>query len=347
MSNTYFLELGKAGFVIAKDMCKIKAGESVLITADSETDFEPVKAVAQAAEALGAKVMIALCSTPDGYGKVADLRMPDCLNAAIPECDVWVEFNKQWLLYSSAWTKAMEKGRTRYLFLGGLDSAQITRTIAKLDMKLQADFQNKLVEITRKSKFMQVTTPAGTDISFENDWTRPMLNELDAATPGAHFLTGQMGWAPVEETINGTIVYDGSFSGGGEAELGVLKEPIRLTIEKGRIVKIDGGEEAKFVAQWLKGLNDDRMYNMAHISYGFNPGSKLCGLCTEDERVWGCTEWGIGYQGPMFCGSHGDAASHADGICLNSTIIADGVKITDNGKIVHPELAPIAKAIGK
>jgi len=347
MPDMYSLELGKAGYVIAKDMCKIKPGESVLITVDSITDFTPAEAVAQAAEALGAKVMVAWHSTPAGYGKVADARMSESLKAAIPAADVWVEFNSQWLLYSSSWIEAMSNGKTRYLFLGGLDRVQVTRCIANLNLDLQGQFQYKVVELTRKAKKIRITTPGGTDISFENDKTRPILNELDAATPGAHFLIGQMGWAPIENTINGKIVFDGSFSGGGEAELGILKNPVQLTIEAGKIVKIEGKEEAKFISRWMAELNDERMYNLAHISYGFNPGSKLSGLCTEDERVWGSTEWGIGYQGPMFGGALGDAATHADGICLNSTIWLEHEKLTENGKVVHPELVDIARQMGK
>ncbi len=347
MDTTYALEMGRAGYIIAHDMCRIQQDESVLITIDSISDTAPAMAVAQAAEALGAKVMLIWHSTPHGYAKVAEARMADGLKAAIPESDVWVEFNTQWLLYSTPWTTAMLNGRTRYLFLGGLDRERVFRCIANLDMDLQAKFQNTLVGLTRKAKRMHITTSAGTDVTFENDQTRPILNELDAATPGAHFLTGQMGWAPIETSINGTIVFDGSFSGGGDAELGVLKSPVHLTIEAGVITDVQGGEEAKRIADWLASFNDSRMYNLAHISYGFNPGSQLTGLCTEDERVWGCTEWGIGYQGPMFGGSLGDAPTHADGICLNSTIIADGVHFTENGKVIHPDLAPIAREIGK
>ena len=195
--DRFALEMGRAGYVIAKDMCKIQPGESVLITIDSVSDTAPAIAVAQAAEALGGKVMLVWHSTPYGYGKVAESRMADGLKAAIPESDVWVEFNTQWLLYSVPWTTAMLNGRTRYLFLGGLTSEQVTRCIANLNMKLQADFQNTLVMLTAKAKHMRVTTPAGTDVEFNNDRSRPILNELDAATPGAHFLTGQMGWAPI------------------------------------------------------------------------------------------------------------------------------------------------------
>jgi len=289
--------------------------------------------------------MVAWHSTPDGYGKVADKRLPEPLKAGLPTTDVWVEFNTQWLLYSTPWIETMANGKTRYLFLGGLDRARIARCIAGLDLELQSQFQNKVVELTGRAKRMRITTQSGTDITFENDQSRPILNELDAATPGAHFLIGQIGWAPIEHTINGSIVFDGSFSGGGEAELGILKNPIELIVKEGKIVDIKGKEEAKFIAKWLSEFNDPMMYHMAHISYGFNPGAVLSGLCTEDERVWGSTEWGIGYQGPMFEGGLGDAATHADGICLNSTVWLNDEKLTDDGKVVHPELTELADKI--
>ncbi len=347
MPEMFELELGKAGYVIVFEMCRIKKGESVIITVDSVMDFKPVVEVAKVAEAAGGKVLVAYHSTPSGYGKVADPQLPESLKKGIPAADVWIEFNNQWLLYSTPWIEAMSNGRTRYLFLGGLDPERITRCIAKLDMDLQEKFQNKVVELTHKAKKMRVTTPAGTDITFENVAERPITNEIRADAPGPHFLVGQIGWAPKEESINGIIVFDGSFSGGGEADLGILAHPIELVIKKGRIVEVNGQEEAKILRNWLKKLDDPNMYNLAHICYGFNPGAVLTGLCTEDERVWGSTEWGNGYQGPMFEGSLGDAISHADGICLNSTVLLDDELLTKEGKVVHPELVEIAKAIGK
>ena len=348
MPRKYSLELAKAAYIIANDMCKIRPGESVLITVDSVTDIAPVEAIAQVAEALGAKVMIAWHSTPNGYGKVAEERMSESLKVAIPAADVWIEFNNQWLLYSTPWLEAMSNNKTRYLVFGSLDRSQITRCIVNLDMDLQRQFQNKFTDLVANTTKMRITSPSGTDIYFDNDPNRPILNELCmAAVPGAYFLIGQIGWAPIENTINGTIVFDGSFSGGGDAELGILKNPIELTIKEGRIAEVKGKDEARFVDRWLASFNDTKMYHLAHISCGFNPGAKLCGMCTEDERIWGATEWGIGFQGPMFKGGLGDAATHADGICLNSSIWIENEKLTENGKVVHPMLLPIARALGK
>jgi leucyl aminopeptidase (aminopeptidase T) len=347
MPEMFELELGKAGHVVVNEMCRVKKGESVIITVDSVMDMKPVMEVAKSAEAAGGKVLVAYHSTPRGYGKVADPQLPESLKKAIPAADVWVEFNNQWLLYSTPWIEAMSNGKTRYLFLGGLDPERITRCIARLDMDLQEKFQNKVVELTHNASKMRVTTPAGTDISFENVKKRPITNELRADRPGPHFLVGQIGWAPKEESIEGVIVYDGSFSGGGEADLGILSHPIEWVIRKGRITEIKGQEEAKVVENWLKKLDDPGMYNLAHICYGFNPGAVLTGLCTEDERVWGSTEWGNGYQGPMFEGSLPEAVSHADGICLNSTVWLDGELLVKEGKVVHPDLVELSKAMGK
>jgi leucyl aminopeptidase (aminopeptidase T) len=341
------LELGKAAYKVINKLCKVKPRESILITVDGPEEWRVAEEIAKAAEAAEAKVMVAWHSTPPGYGKVGDPYLPDPLKVAIPNTDVWIELNNQWLLYSSPWDEAMRTGRVRYLFLGGLNADQVVRCIGKVDIETQAKFQSLLVEMTRKARKMRITTPAGNDVSFENDPTRPVTNELFADTPGPHFLLGQIGWAPIEETINGTIVFDGSFSGGGEADLGVLKEPIKLIVKKGKIEDIQGGREADFVKKWLKKLDDPNMYCAAHVCYGFNPGAKLSGLCTEDERVWGSTEWGFGHQGPMFKGKGISAVSHFDGICLNSSVWLDGEQIIDKGRVIHPELSELARKLGK
>jgi len=342
------LELAKSADILVRELLKLKAGESLLITFDTETDRRAPLATARAAQAVDAKVAMLWHTAPPGYGKIADPYLPDSLKAAIPNCDVRVEFNYEWLLYSTPWEEAIETNRVRYLCLVGMDVPVMVRCIGKVDWPALKEFQEKISDMTQKARKMKVTTPAGTDLAFENGADRPVLCETGyAETPGAHFLGGQIGWAPIEETINGTIVFDGSFSGGGDANLGILKDPIVLTIEKGKIVGIEGGKEAKFVEAWLKSFNDPNMYNMAHICYGFNPGAKLTGVCLEDERVWGCTEWGIGYQGPMMKGKAGPAATHADGICLDSSVWLDGAQVLEEGKAVHPKLTGLSKRLGK
>jgi len=348
MPSDQEMELASTAYKVVRDLCNLQPGEDLLITVDSAGPWRVAEETAKAGAALGAKVMVAWHSTPPGYGRAADPYLPDSLHAAIPKTDVWVEYNYQWLLYGKAWEEALaDAKRVRYLFLGGLSVDQIIRTVGKVDLRLQKEFQDRLVEMTAKATAMRITTPAGTDVTFENVPGRPVTNEGWATAVGPHFLLGQIAWAPLEESINGTIVFDGSFSGGGEADLGVLKQPITFRMKDGRWHDISGGAEAAFVRGWFERLGDEAMHNVAHVCYGFNPGARLSGLCTEDERVWGSTEWGFGYQGPFFNGNAGPAATHVDAICLNSSVWLDGSHVIDEGKLVEPRLAELAHRMGK
>lgn len=341
------LELFKAAYKTVREILRIKEGENLLITIDSISDFRVAEEMAKAGEALGAKVMVAWHTTPKGYGKATDPYLPRPLIAACPEADAWIELNNQWLLYGTPWQNAVTNGRTRNLMLGGLSTDQLIRCIGEVDIDAQIAFQEKIVEITKKAKSVRMTNKAGTEVEFENDPIRPFANEHIAETPGGHFLTGQIGWAPKEETINGRLVFDGAISGGGEADIGMVSEPVVYEVVKGRIKEICGAREADIVRRWFEKLNDPNMYIAAHVCYGFNPNARLGFSTTEDERVWGCTEWGFGYQGPMYSGGEPRvAASHIDGICLESSVTCDGKPVTKDGEVVHPELIDLAKACG-
>jgi len=69
-----------------------------------------------------------------------------------------------------------------------------------------------MVNLWKKSKKCHIASSIGTDISFEFQ-NRPVLIKDGAATePGeVEFFPGMcVAIAPVEETINGTIVVDGN-----------------------------------------------------------------------------------------------------------------------------------------
>lgn len=348
MAQYLDMELTKTAYKLLHEMVKVEKGESVLVTTDSVSEFRVAEEIAKMADALGAKSMLAWHSTPKGYGAVTMDYLPDPLKAAASETDVWIELNDQWLLYSPIWDKAVTNGRTRQVMLGGLGIERIVRNIGLVDLEVQKAYQDKLTELTKNAKKVRIVNKAGTDVTFENDPNRPINNEIDYSKPGAHFLIGQIGWAPKEETINGKITFDGALSGGGDLHFGVLDESITYIVEKGRIVAFEGGKKAKQVEEFFNSLDDPNMYIAAHVCYGCNPNAKLEGVTTEDERIWGSTEWGFGHQGPNYSGNEPRIAkSHVDGISLECSVWLDDVQIWDEGKNVHPELKSLAKRLGK
>jgi len=344
VSKGFEIEVVHAAYKLVKEIIKVSKGDEVVITADTSSDWRVVEAAAGAVKIAGGKPMVVWYPTPPGVGKAADPHIPlRGLTAVLSSADVWIEFNKAWLLYSTPYEEAMRKGKVKYLCLVGMDAEMMVRTIGRVDVALLYEFQRRLAEVTRRAKRMRVVTPAGTDVVFENDPERPVLVEGEVAGPGEYMLFGQVDWAPIEESISGTIVFDGSVW--PPEELGVLEEPIELRVEGGRVVEVKGGREARVFENWLKGFNDPKMFNVAHLSYGCNPGARLTGNILEDERVWGVVEWGLGSQSMTFKGKLGLASSHTDGICMDPTVWADGDKVLDRGEYVHPELRELAKKL--
>lgn len=347
MAKLYEYELGKAADVLMWDMFELKPGETIVITADTESDERVVNAAALSAFAVGAKPMVIWLASPLGVGKAADPMLPvEALTAVLCEADAWVEFNNKWLLYSTPFEVAMEKNkRLRYLCLVGMDVDMMVRVIGRVDKQVLSEFLHKATDLTERAKHVRITTPAGTNLEFDNEPGQSFTcDDGTASEPGMHMLAGQIGWVPRLESINGTLVFDGSL----DPPAGLLKQPVVLKIEEGRIVDIQGGEQALQFKAWLESFDDPNMFRLAHVCYGFNPGAKLTGNILEDERVWGSTEWGMGYLSPVDALPEGiQAKSHCDGICLNSTVWLDGEKILDEGGVVHPELKRLEEKLRK
>lgn len=338
----YEFELGKAADILTNDMLGIKPGETVVITADTESNEDVVNATAASVYGLGAKSMVIWLAAPDGVGKAADPKLPvEALGAVLTKTDVWIEYNNKWLLYSTPFEIAIENNKKlRYINLVGMNPGMLVRTIGKVDIKLLSRLLHNIADMNRKVKKIHVTTPAGTNISFETDTTHVVSCDAgEAYEPGGvYMLPGQINVVPRFGSINGTLVFDGSLV----PPCGLLKEPIILKIEDGIIKDIKGGKQAMEFEKWLKSFGDENMFRIAHMAYGLNPGANLTGDIVEDERVWGCTEWGIGYVSPLDAEPGIDAKSHCDGICLNATVWLDDETLLKDGRIVHPNLVEIA-----
>ncbi len=343
----YEYELGRASKILVEELFKIKPGETFVITADTESDKRVVDATARATFAAGGKPMVIWLASPLGVGKAADAMLPtEALAGALKGADAWIEYNNEWLLYSTPFDIAMaENPKLRYQNACGMTVDMMVRLIGRVDFPVLEKFMTRLIELTMNAKHVKVTTPAGCDLEFDHvPGRKPTLEVGYADTPGAHMQPGQIAWSPDLDSINGVLVFDGSLV---PPFVGVLKEPVVLHIKKGSIVKLEGGKEALEYEQWLKNFNHPQMLRLAHISYGVHPNARLSGDIVEDERIWGATEWGIGNVGPFLVPGGISGPSHSDGICLNSSMWLDGLQILDKGRFIEPSLKELAKKLGK
>lgn len=346
MSYLYEYELGKAADVLVRELFKLKEGETFVITADTMSDKRVVDATARAAFSAGAKPMVIWTCTPPGTGRMTDAFLPsEAIRGALLQADAWVEFNVMYFLYSETHETVMKNNdKMRFLGLPAMHVDVFVRLFARVDHQLLAEFMEKVTEMTRKAKHVRLTTPAGQDVEFDNDPRYPIICERGYAdVPGTHMLAGQIAWSPDFDTVNGVIVFDGSLV----PQIGIVGEPVKVYVERGTVQRIEGGREAKAWENLLRSFNHPQMLKVAHVCYGFHPGAKLTGQLGEDERIWGCTQWGLGAVGSFLAPPDGIAGpSHTDGVSLNTSVWLDGKQITDCGRLLDPDLIEMAGKLG-
>jgi len=344
--SVYEFELGLAAERVVRDLFRLQPGETFVITGDTESDLAVINATARAAFAAGAKPMVVLHAAPLGVGKAADPMLPlEPLAAALSAADAWVEYNNQWLLYSTPYDIAFQKNKKlRHLNLVGMNAGMIVRCIGRVDFAALEAFQREFSSLLTRTRHVRITTPAGGDIEFDHRSDIPIRCRMGYAhRPGSEMLAGQISSTPHFDSIHGTIAFDGSLV----PPCGRLEAPIHLTIEKGTIVGIQGGPQAQEFAHWLDAFRHPQMRRLAHLSYGFNPGARLTGDIVEDERVWGSTEWGIGSVPATIVPPGYPAPSHCDGVSLHSSVWLDGKLAMEKGILIDPGLVSLAARLGK
>jgi len=311
---------------LIEDIMLAQPGESVVITADTSSDMRVVQATAKAAYTAGAVPSTVMHPTQlEGYQEP-----PPPVAGAIQNADIWIEYAVGMVFLSEAWKKAIDNG-VRYICLTGMDVTMLVNCIQRVRYDKLLELGNLLRDTVQAADKVEIYSPGGTELIAYNQGRPARQSGKLADTKGeAIMLGGQVSWCPMEETINGKLVFDAALY--PPTELGKLNGAVELTLKEGVITEVNGGVEAKVFERWLAGFNDPNMYRLAHYSLGFNPGvTKPTGRIVEDERIFGCAEMGIGSQGPQIRGKTWKAAGHTDGVVLNPTIILDGIEMENEG----------------
>ena len=343
--RSYGFELNKAAKRIIEDALEIRQGETLVITADTASDAVVAEALAQACFSVEAHPLVVWMRTPHGVAMAADRELPgEALVGLLEKADAWIELNVQYLNYSQIFRDSLSRNpRLRFYCLPGVTVDVLIRCFSDLDLPLLDEFLERVTSLTREAESVRMTTPSGQDVRFMNDPDHPFVTAAGyGRTPGSHMFPGQISWTPALGSVNGRIVFDGSIL----PAFGVLRQQVELLVEADQVMSISGGPEAVRLQRWLEGWNDPAMFRLAHTSYGFHPGAKLTGQLGEDERIWGCTQWGLGAIGKVLLPPEGSpAASHIDGICLDTSTWLDARPLTSEGVVVDERLTGLASRL--
>ena len=252
---------------------------------------------------------------------------PEIVVEAMVEADVCMLTTNYSISHTRARMKATESG-TRIASMG---SVSLDMFLGPLDADYGkiSSMAKKLSDILRDARMVKITTEAGTDLTMSLEGRYPGDPDDGIYTePGmwGNLPAGEAFIAPVEESVNGKLVVDGSI-----ANVGLLNEKVEIDIENGRISKIVGGRQAKMFEDFLNSLDDPNALVVAELGIGVNEKSRITGKIIEDEKKLGTAHLGFGMN--VDFGGKNISKSHNDCVFLSPTIEVDGRKIMEDGKM--------------
>ncbi len=207
-----------------------------------------------------------------------------------------------------------------------------------LENELSADYQ-EIAAITRRLKThlqdkdqVHITTPLGTDLtcSIAGRDIKEDTGLIHQSGQFGNLPAGECFVAPLEDSAEGVLVVDKSFP-----EL-VVKQPVSMIFEKGRVVAIEGGAEAQELLRRIEyGEQLEHGENcriIAELGIGTNPKARLTGNLMTDEKVMGTIHVAIGDNASPSYGGVNPAPIHIDGVVGQPTLVVDGKTLIDEGR---------------
>jgi aminopeptidase len=319
-----------AAAVALRDCMGAQPGERVLIVTD-----EPQRAIGhalhRAARDLGHDVLMVEMLPRSSNGEeppaeVAELmtRFPVVMCATLKS-----------LTHTDARRAASAAG-SRVATLPGVTEDIMVRCM-NADYGRIAARTHRLCELLRGARAIRVQAPGGTDVTLPIEGREAFASSGIFRQKGqwGNLPTGEAYLAPVEGRSQGLVVVDGSMAG-----VGVVRTPIRITIEDGYATDITGGPEADALRALLDVHGKDAR-TVAEFGIGTNDRAILTGVILEDEKVMGTIHIAFGDNKSM--GGSVRVASHLDGLVKLPTVYFDDRLIMERGQFapdVEASLAP-------
>ena len=302
----------------------VKPGEKVLIITDPEM-VSIAQALATAAHGEGAETVMMIMPPREFDSQ----EPPETVAAAMKMADVIFTPVIRSITHTRALHEACAVGARAIVMTAFTEDLLISGGI-EADFQRQKPICEKVAQLLHEAKVARLTSAAGTDLTMNIAGRRGGALTGIADKPGLFTTmpTIEANVSPVEYQSEGIIVVDASIP---YVNIGVLEEPVTLTVKGGLITDICGGRQAQKLKEVFEKAEDPNVYNIAELGIQLNPKCKMCGLMLEDEGVFGCAHIGIG-SNTSFGGSI-QAARHFDAIMWYPMVELDGKVLLEKGQL--------------
>jgi len=318
---------GEWAEAVMRMIVEVKPGENLLILADTWTDMEVAEACLIAG--INAKANAQLLVIPR-MAPSDRCEFNPVTTGAIMGADVIVGLCETMFGRRAAMREAAKGGTRASGTRPRGDEDWVLEGVLEVDYPRMIKMGEKVRDLWEKTEICRVTSALGTDISFRLKGRPCDPCDGRAIDPGVidYFPGGTPSIAPIEETINGTIVVDGTITGGGQ-----VSEPVTARLEKGVITAIEGGADADAWRSLLESTGEPKAFHLCHFNVGINPRAEIPG-----EMAWGVVDFGFGHQDASYQGTVGqDVKMHTDVTLRSAAISLDGVVMCENREF-NPDL---------
>jgi 2,5-dihydroxypyridine 5,6-dioxygenase len=308
-----------------------RPGDEVLIITDSGMDPNVWQAMGAAGVTHGCRVTIALMEPLPHHQ--AEPTPP--IAEAMKKADVNFLLTSKAVGHSKANRDAVDLHR-KSIYMEEVNVERLTTggaTLSADDHRRMNELGLRVKKFWEQGEKVHVTSEPGTDLTARI-YSGPLgrVNHCDAgicppapARSICAFPAGEVFCSPEPGTGEGVVVWDLSV----HYPPGLLRDPIKVIVRKGRVVDIQGGAEARQLSEYIKTFGDENSYNCpAEISIGINPKVEPTGFMRTDKKLLGAVHVAMGSSGRLVS-SH----LHLDGLMRKPTVTVDGKVIVDRGVI--------------
>ena len=311
-------DLKLAVAAVVRECLGVRPNEEVLVVCNPATQSMG-EAMRSEAEAVGAEAVLVVMSERGSHAGEPPATVAEAMVAA----DVLLAPTVQSLSHTAARKRASEAG-TRTATLPGATEEMLARVMGD-DMSELRRRGNRVAEILDRGTEARITCDHGSDLrlGLQGRIAIPDAGELSHEGAFGNLPCGEGFISPA--TADGILIVDGSIAG-----VGLVSDPVQLTIRDGHLVEASGPEGESLME--LLTVHGPDATNVAELGIGTNEKAILTGNILEDEKIIGTAHVAFGASAAI--GGNVQVPVHLDVVCLRPEVTVDGTPVVLEGKLL-------------
>jgi 2,5-dihydroxypyridine 5,6-dioxygenase len=293
MPQTTFTDLCRGEL----ELCGIGEGSTIAVLSQGNRKVDYVDAFLAAADQLGATgfnvrlpAVDSSLDGEDGIWEVGDTPLKGNRPAIEALKGVDLVVDTIFLLFSPEQMEIQESGTRVLLCIEPIEHIEAMQPNARLRERVEAG-----AEMLGKAKTLRFTNEAGSDVTYQLGAYPTMTQYGYTDTPGRwdHWPSGFLFTGGADDGVDGKVVI-----APGDIIFpfkSYVQTAIELTIERGKITKIEGGVDADLLREYMASFNDPDAYGISHIGWGMLESAQWS-ILAHDRR-------GMGMHGRSFYGN--------------------------------------------